>query len=233
MRESLIIAKKDLHTEFRTKQMINSMLIFAIIVVVIFNFAFSELLQDQSNATNNADGLVNYLAPGILWIAFIFTGMLGLSRSFISEKDRNCLEGIMLCPMSRNAIYLGKVISNLVLMFIVEIVTLFVFAIFFNYNLFDKILLLLPVFILGTFGFIIVGSLLSAISMSARNREVLLPLLLFPILIPVIISAVVATGIILQDGSFSEILDNLRLLGAYDIIFFVIGLLTFEYVVED
>jgi heme exporter protein B len=213
--------------------MINSMLIFSVIVIIIFYFAFSELLDDTENGISNTINLTDYIASGVLWIAFIFTGMLGLSRSFIAEKDKNCLEGLMLCPVSRNTIYLGKVISNLVLMFIVEIVTIFIFALFFNYDLADKIFLLIPILILGTIGFVVVGAQLSAISMNTRNREMLLPILLLPILIPVIISAVAATGKVMVGTSFGEISDSLTLLGAYDIIFFVIALLTFEYVIEE
>jgi heme exporter protein B len=213
--------------------MINSMLIFSMIVIIIFNFAFIELLADSENPIADNGEFIDYLAAGVLWITFIFTGMLGLSRSFIAEKDKNCLEGLMLCPVSRNTIYIGKLISNLILIFIIEIISLFIFSLFFNYDLFDKIGLLIPIFILGTSGFVIVGALLSAISMNTRNREVLLPLLLFPILIPVLISAVVATAQVLTGGTLNDIGDSLRLLGAYDIIFLVIALLTFEFVIEE
>jgi heme exporter protein B len=213
--------------------MINSMLIFALIVIIIFYFAFSVLVEDSGLTIENGGKFIDYLSAGILWIAFIFTGILGLSRSFIAEKDKNCLEGLMLCPVSRNTIYLGKVISNLVLIFLIEIVTILFFALFFNYDFNDKIFLLIPILILGTFGFVIVGALLSAISISTRNREVMLPLLLFPILIPVIISAVTATGDVMVGASLGDISDNLKLLGSYDLIFLVIGLMTFEYVIED
>lgn len=224
---------KDLYSEFKTKQMINSMLIFSIIVLIVFYFSFSELVEDPQFQLRANNQFKNYLSAGILWIAFIFTGMLGLSRSFIAEKDKNCLEGLMLCPSSRNSIYLGKVISNLVLIFFIEITTIIFFKIFFNYTFEDKILYLIPIFVLGTMGFIFVGALISAISMNTRGREMLLPLLLFPILLPVIISAVVATGKVMIGAPFSDIVDNIKLLASYDLIFFIIGILTFEYVVEE
>lgn len=229
----MIIAWKDLYTEFRTKQMLNSMLIFALIVIVIFNFAFSELLTTAETEFDDTDILMDYLAAGILWIAFIFTGMLGLSRSFVAEKDKNNLEGLMLCPTSRVSIYLGKLISNLVLIFLIEIATIIFFALFFNYDLSQKVLLLMPVLILGTVGFVIVGALLSAISMNTRNREVLLPVLLFPILIPIIISAVLSTGRILAGSDFADVRNFIQILIAFDVIYMVVALVTFEYIIEE
>ena len=187
LKESMILAKKDLHTEFRTKQMLNSMLIFAFIVIIIFYFGFSELLERNTLSSPNGNGFVEYLAPGILWITFIFTGMLGLSRSFAVEKDKNSLEGLMLCPVSRNTIYLGKVISNIILMFIIEIATIVVFYFFVSPEIGNRIAHIIPIIILGTLGFVIVGSLLSALSINTRNREMLLPLILFPIIMPIII----------------------------------------------
>ena len=213
--------------------MINSMLIFSLIVIIIFNFAFSELIENTEAEFSDTDLLMNYLAAGILWIAFIFTGMLGLSRSFVVEKDKNNLDGLMLCPTSRVSIYLGKVISNLVLIFFIEIATIIFFALFFNYDMSRKFLLMAPILFFGTVGFVIVGALLSAISMNTRNREVMLPLLLFPILIPIIISSVVSTGTILAGGSLQDIRGFLQLLIAFDIAYFVASLLTFEYVIEE
>jgi heme exporter protein B len=212
--------------------MINSMLIFSLIMIVIFYFAFSDIFEDSDSALLKNSKTMELLSAGILWIAFIFTGMLGLARSFISEKDKNCLEGLMLCPTSRNAIYLGKVISNLILIFLVEIATIVLFSLL-NYNLSEHVLLLIPIVILGTISFVIIGALLSAISMNTRTGEGLLPLILFPILIPVILSAVTATGDVFNGATLSEVSNNLVFLGAFAVIFFVIALLTFEYVIEE
>ena len=224
------IAKKDLKQEFRTKQMLNSMVIFALLVIVIFSFAFGNESSIFIKDINKK--VVDLLAPGMLWIAFTFAGMLGLSRSFAGEKEEGCLEGLKLCPVERAEIYNGKVISNAVLMFLMEITTIPIFVVLFNYDL-KNIPGLTLVIILGTFGFIFVGTLLSALTVNTRTREILLPVILFPVLIPVILSAVTATGTLLSSGDITEISGELQILAIYDIIFFVVAQLVFEYTIED
>ncbi len=226
----LEIAFKDLRAEFRTKQMLNSMMIFALLVIVIFNYAFGNEATLEVKVLNRK--VVDLLAPGMLWIAFTFAGMLGLSRSFSSEKEEGCLEGLKLCPVDRSEIYNGKVISNAVLMFLMEITTIPVFIVLFSYDI-KNIPGLLVVVVLGTFGFIFVGTLLSALTVNTRTRELLLPVILFPVLIPVILSAVTATGTMLASGDFSEISGELQILAIYDIIFFIVAQLVFEYTIED
>ncbi|MDO8726810.1 MAG: heme exporter protein CcmB [Candidatus Methanoperedens sp.] len=226
----LEIAKKDLLQEFRTKQMLNSMVIFSFLVMVIFSFAFGNESMIFIKDINKK--VVDLLAPGMLWIAFTFAGMLGLSRSFAGEKEEGCLEGLKLCPVDRAEIYNGKVISNAVLMFLMEITTIPIFVVLFNYEL-KNIPGLALVIILGTLGFIFVGTLLSALTVNTRTREILLPVILFPVLIPVILSAVTATGILLTTGDISEISGELQILAVYDIIFFIVAQLVFEYTIED
>src|SRR5574340_1110238 len=145
------IASKDLRAEFRTKQMLNSMMIFALLVIVIFSFAFGNEAPIFVQGINKK--IVDLLAPGMLWIAFTFAGMLGLSRSFAGEKEEGCLEGLKLCPVDRAEIYNGKVLSNMVLMLLMEIITLPVFVILFSYDI-KNITGLVLVIILGTLGFI-------------------------------------------------------------------------------
>ncbi len=226
----LEIAIKDLKAEFRTKQMLNSMMIFALLVIVIFSYAFGNEATLEVKVLNTK--VVDLLAPGMLWIAFTFAGMLGLSRSFAGEKEEGCLEGLKLCPVDRSEIYNGKVVSNAVLMFLMEITTIPVFIVLFSYDI-KNIPGLLVVVVLGTFGFIFVGTLLSALTVNTRTREILLPVILFPVLLPVIISAVNATGKMLAEGSISEITSELVLLAVYDVIFFIIAQLVFEYTIED
>ncbi len=226
----LEIARKDLKAEFRTKQMLNSMMIFALLVIVIFSFAFGNEASITIPALNKK--ITDLLAPGMLWIAFTFAGMLGLSRSFAGEKEEGCLEGLKLCPVDRSEIYNGKVVSNAVLMFLMEITTVPVFVMLFNYDI-KNIPGLALVAILGTFGFIFVGTLLSALTVNTRTREILLPVVLFPVLIPVILSAVTATGIMLASGEISDIAGELQILAVYDIIFFIVAQLVFEYTIED
>lgn len=226
----LEIAGKDLRAEFRTKQMLNSMMIFALLVIVIFSFAFGNEASIFVQGINKK--VVDLLAPGILWIAFTFAGMLGLSRSFASEKEEGCLEGLKLCPVDRSDIYNGKVLSNAVLMFLMEIITIPVFAVLFSYDI-KNITGMLLVVVLGTFGFIFVGTLLSALAVNTRTREILLPVILFPVLLPVILSAVTATGTMLASGEISDIAGELQILAVYDIIFFIVAQLVFEYTIED
>lgn len=219
MKRCLNIAWKDLRAEFRTKQMLNSMLLFSLLIVTIFSFAFGPYPER-----------IERLAPGVLWVAFTFAGMLGLSRSFASEKEQGCLDGLKLCPVDRSAIYIGKVISNLILMFIMEAVTIPVFIVLFDYsipNLWEVCIIIL----LGTLGFVFVGTLLSALTVNTRTREILLPVILFPVLVPVIVSAVSATTKVLS--GMPNILAELRILGTYDAIFFIVALLIFEYTIED
>jgi len=226
----LEIAKKDLKAEFRTKQMLNSMMIFALLVIVIFSFAFGNEASIFIPALGRK--ITDLLAPGMLWIAFTFAGMLGLSRSFAGEKEEGCLEGLKLCPVDRSEIYNGKVVSNAVLMFLMEITTIPIFVVLFNYDI-KNLMGLVLVVILGTFGFIFVGTLLSALTVNTRTREILLPVILFPVLIPVILSAVTATKIMLSSGGISEIAGELQILAVYDIIFFILAQLVFEYTIED
>ncbi|VVB51402.1 CcmB protein [uncultured archaeon] len=226
----LEIAKKDLKAEFRTKQMLNSMVIFALLVIVIFSFAFGN--EATIFVSNLNKKIVDLLAPGMLWIAFTFAGMLGLSRSFAGEKEEGCLEGLKLCPADRSAIYNGKVLSNAVLMFLMEMATLPIFVVLFSYDI-KNIPGLIVVIILGTLGFIFVGTLLSALTVNTRTREILLPVILFPVLIPVILSAVTASGTMLANGDFSDVAGEMQILVVYDIIFFVVAQMVFEYTIED
>jgi len=226
----LEIARKDLKAEFRTKQMLNSMMIFALLVIVIFSFAFGNEASITIPVLNRK--ITDLLAPGMLWIAFTFAGMLGLSRSFAGEKEEGCLEGLKLCPVDRSEIYNGKVVSNAVLMFLMEITTVPVFIVLFSYDI-KNIPGLALVAILGTFGFIFVGTLLSALTVNTRTREILLPVVLFPVLIPVILSAVTATGVMLASGEISDIAGELQILAVYDIVFFIVAQLVFEYTIED
>ncbi|MDI6888727.1 MAG: heme exporter protein CcmB [Methanocellales archaeon] len=219
MRRCLNIAWKDLRAEFRTKQMLNSMLLFSFLIVAIFGFAFGPYPER-----------IERLAPGVLWVAFTFAGMLGLSRSFASEKEQGCLDGLKLCPVDRSAIYIGKAISNLILMFIMEGVTIPVFIVLFDYSI-PNLGEIGFVVLLGTAGFVFVGTLLSALTVNTRTREILLPVILFPVLVPVIVSAVSATTKVLS--GVLNILDELRILGTYDAIFFIVALLIFEYTIEE
>jgi heme exporter protein B len=222
LRKVLAIVWKDVVAELRTKEMFSAMFVFAVLVIVVFNFAFDLRVSGER---------VREVAPGALWVAFSFAGILGLNRAFVMEKDRGCLEGLLLAPVDHTAVYFGKMISTALFMLVVEALMLPVFTAFFGVNLFDLRLIL--VIILGTVGFAGVGTLLSAMTAQTRSREVLLPILLLPVAAPVLIAAVKATAGILDGLTMSEIAIWLQLLVAFDIIFPAVAFMTFDYVVKE
>lgn len=211
---------KDLAAELRSRELLSAMLVFALLVILIFNFALELDPKTRGNLT-----------AGVLWVTFAFAGTLGLNRSMALEKDRGCMDGLLLAPVDRSAIYFGKAIGNLIFMFIVEAIVLPVYSVLYNTNLFNPGLLL--VIFLGSVGYVAVGTLLASMAVQTRTRDVLLPILLFPVVIPVMIAAVKASTGFLQSADFSEILPWLNLLVAYDIIFTAAAFMVFDYVVEE
>jgi heme exporter protein B len=214
------IVKKDVISEFRTKEILATMLIFVLLALVIFNFAFDLRLENARQ-----------VAPGVLWVAFVFAGILGLNRSFVLETDKGCLEGLMMTPADYSTIYFGKVIGNILFMFVVEAIGLPVFTVLFNVMLLraDVILIVL----LGTVGFAGVGTLFSAMSANTRARAVLLPILVFPGVLPAIVAAVKATAGVLDGGTLGSVGNWVALLAGFDIIFLAIAFMTFDFVVES
>jgi heme exporter protein B len=218
----LAIVWKDIVAELRTKEMFSAMFVFSVLVIVIFNFAFDLRVSGER---------VREVAPGALWVAFAFSGILGLNRAFVMEKDRGCLEGLLLAPVDHTAIYFGKMLSTILFMLIVEAFMLPVFTAFFGVNLFD--LRLMMVIVLGTVGFAGVGTILSAMTAQTRAREVLLPILLLPVAAPVLIAAVKATSGILDGLTMVEIARWLQLLVAFAVIFPAAAFMTFDFVVKE
>lgn len=214
------IVWKDLAAELRSRELISSMLVFALLVILVFNFALE--LDAKARATVTA---------GVLWVTFSFAGTLGLNRSMASEKDRNCLDGLLLAPVDRSAIYFGKAIGNLVFMFIVEAIVLPVYSVLYNVNLLQPGLLL--VILLGSIGYVAVGTLLSSMAVQTRTRDMLLPILLFPLVMPVIIAAVKASSGILQVLTPDQVRPWINLLIVYDLVFIAIAFMLFDYVVEE
>lgn len=220
-RQAWHIFWKDLLLEWRSKQTISSMLIFAIMVVVVFAFAFQPTKE-----------LTQAVFPGMIWIAFTFAGILGLNRAFVSERQQDCLMGLMLAPLDRTAIYFGKVLGTIFLMGVTELVALPLFFVFFDYRLQGSVGLLVLVILLGTLGFATVGTFLAAVAANARTSEILLPLILFPILVPILIASVKATGLVLVGIGGDDLVIWLRLLAVYDLVFLVVPFLLFDYVLE-
>lgn len=216
------LAIKDLTVEVRSKERIYSMMVFSLLVMVIFNFAFDPGAE-----------YVREVAPGILWVALIFSATLGLNKTFAAEKDQDCLQGLMLSPMDRTGIYFGKVISNVLFSLIISLLTLPFFAVFFNISLSAVLPQLVLVISLTIIGFVSVGTLFSAISVSVKGGDMMLPLLLFPVEVPVIIAAVKATGMILDGAPMMDYSMWLKVLTLFDIIFVMVAFVTFDYLVEE
>lgn len=214
------VAWKDLAAEFRSRELFSAMLVFSLLVILIFNFALELDIKTRQSVT-----------AGVLWVTFAFAGTLGLSRSMTIEKDQGSLDGLLLAPVDRSAIYFGKVISNLAFMLIVEVIVLPVYSVLYNVNLFRPGLLL--VLLLGSVGYIVVGTLLAAMAVQSRTRDVLLPILLFPVVIPVLIAAVKASGGFLTGDTLTNIRPWLNLLIVYDVVFAAIAFMVFDYVVEE
>jgi len=211
---------KDMLTEFRTREIIISVLVFALLVLVIFSFAFGT----------GAD-MTEMVAPGILWVALTFGGVIGLSRTFAVEKENSRLEGLMLCPVDRAIIYWGKLAGSFTFMLAVAVVVTPVFLALFNLPVFLPRLAL--VIVLALIGFAAVGTLFSALAVNTRARDIMLPILFLPVVVPVIVSAVKATAPILAGAPWGDMLTWLQIMVAFDIIYLVAATLVFEFVVEE
>jgi len=214
------IAWKDLAAEYRSRELLSAMLVFAILVILIFNFALELDIKTRNSVT-----------AGVLWATFAFAGTLGLNRSMAVEKDRGCLDGLLLAPVDRSAIYFGKAVSNLAFMLVVEAIVLPIYSFLYNINLFQPGLIL--VIALGSIGYVAVGTLLASMAVQARTRDVLLPILLFPVVIPILIAAVKASSGYLTGDDLGAILPWINLLVGYDVIFVALAFMIFDYVVEE
>lgn len=216
------VFRKDLLIELRTKDSLNAMLFFGIVVLVVFHFALADI-----------DGSMRSMVPGVLWAAFAFSGTLGLNRIFAVEKENNCLQGLLMIPVDRGVIYLGKMLAVTLFMLLAECI-IFVFClVFFNLTVWNEIPWLALIFFVGTLGFASAGTLLSAISINTRMRETLLPLILFPVVLPILVNAVEATDVVLNRASDAGLKLPLTIMSVFTIIFATISYVLFEYVLED
>jgi heme exporter protein B len=216
------IFQKDLLSEWRGKEMISSMLVFGLLVIVVFSFPFEPDTEETAR-----------LMPGLLWIAMGFAAVLGLNRSFSGELRLGALQGLLLAPMDRSAIYLGKLLGNLTFMLLADGILLLCFAVLYNFSVLPILGRLLLVVFLGTAGFAIVGTLFSAIALNTRMSEVLLPILQLPITVPLMIAAIEATAALSRPAEIGSYAGWLQMLIAFDIIFFVLCLWLFEFVIEE
>lgn len=214
------VARKDVLLELRNKEIVLSVLVFSLLVLVIFNFAV-ELTPANVNA----------VGPGVLWVGITFAAVLGLNRSFIIEKDNLALDGLLLTPVSRDALLLGKALGNFLFILAAQVMILPSFTALFNVNVLKPEVGVIAV--LTTLGLSTVGTVFSAVAVNTRAREVLLPLLFLPLVAPLLIAAVEATIEITGGGSWNAASQWLQVLGAFDVVFVVGSLLTFQFILED
>lgn len=217
-----LIARKDLAIEFRTRTAFMAAIIFALLAVVIFYFAW------DATAVSAVD-----LAPGVLWVIFTFAGLLGLQRSFGVEQADRAIDGLLAAPIDRESIFLGKAIANLLFVCGVQLLAIPAIALFYNLPLSGIILPLGGIAILAAFGLVMIGTLFSAMAVNTRLAELLLPMLSLPFFVPIVLPAAQATAKLLSGRPVSEAMPWLQLLIAFDIVFFVACTLAFPYTVED
>lgn len=218
-RQTAAIAGKDLLSELRNKEVMNAALSFTLVVLLLFSFAFE-----------NSDVDARQIAGGLLWIVYLFAGILILNRSFARESANDCIDALVTAPISSGAIFLGKVVANSLLLLLLELISLPVFSVFYNVHWarsFDSLLL---IFVLGTWALTVVGTIFSAVTINNRLRELMLPLLVFPITVPALMACVQLTGVVLNGDPIGDSIVWVKLLIAFNIIFTLLGSVLIEVV---
>jgi heme exporter protein B len=214
------IVWKDLQAEARSKELLGAMLIFSLLSILTFNFALE--LDRAARASS---------AAGVLWVTLIFAGSLGLGRALAREKDQGCLDGLLLAPVDRSAIYFGKMLGNFIFMGLISLVLVPLFGVLFNIWLLRP--LILAALVLGTLGYAGVGTLISSMAVYTRGREVMLPILLLPIALSILIPAVRATRGLLEGRAWVDLAVWFQLLGVADAVYIALAYMLFDYVVEE
>ena len=216
------ILKKDFLSELRTLESVATTIVLALIILVICGFAFGPIFGD-----------LDKVAAGIIWIAITFSGTLGLSRMFGTERENGCLLGLVMSPANKGAVYLAKVVSVLGLLLAVEVIVLPVFAVLFDYPVFRSFWATALCFLLGSLGFAAVGTLMATVSSGAKRQEMLLSIILFSLMVPVLISAVRSTGQLMAGAGLAEVANWVRMLVVYDMVFLVAGFVMYDFVIEE
>jgi len=221
-RRAWVVVWKDLLVERRSKETLNALFFFSLLLLFVFQFALGPD-RERLAAT----------LPGLLWLGFILAGLLGLGRTFVVERENDCWEGLLLAPGDKSAIYVGKLAGNLLLMLVVEAMLLALFVIFFNLEIAAALPGLALVVLLGTVGFAAVGTLFAAMTAQVRARELLFPVLLLPVQVPVLLATVKATEAVLLGEPLGAVAHWLKLLAAADVIYVAAGVLTFDFLLES
>ena len=222
LRLILVIAEKDLRLELRSRTSLLSAAVFAALVLLVFNFA-----RDPT-AVATVD-----LAPSVLWVTVAFASVVAMNRAFTVERENAAFDGLLLAPVSREALYLGKYLANVVFVLVVEAIALPLFVLFFNVDLWHALPGLLLTLLLATAGFVAVGTLFSAMVARTRFAELMLPILLLPFMVPPLILAVKTTVPLFAGRPLSEVMDGLRFLAVYDVAFITLAVLLFPAVVNE
>lgn len=220
-RRTWAIVWKDVLVERRSKETVNAVLFFSVLLLFVFEFTIGA----------DRDRLAAVL-PGLLWLAVLLAGLLGLGRGFVLERDNDCWEALLLTPGDKGAIYVGKLIGNLLLMALVEVVVVALFSLFMNVDIGRALPGLVVILALGTIGIAAVGTLFGAMTSHVRARELLFPVLLLPVLVPVLLATVKSTEALLLGEPLGAVAHWVKLLAAADVIYVVAGLLTFDAVLE-
>ena len=221
LHHTYLLLWKDCLLEARRRESLLTMFFFGTLLLFVFHFSF-DLTPER----------VIEMAPALLWLAFLFTGTLGLAQLFEGERSNHCLDALLLSPMDRGALFLAKTGFNVMLMVLVEIFVIPLFWILFNLSSWNLLPTLFIVAFLGTIGFCVLGTILSAVTLKAHARELLLPLVLFPLMIPVILATIRCMENVLRAGEVGDALPWLRLLIGFDVMFLTVGVLIFDWVVD-
>ena len=216
------ILRKDLVLEIRSRERIGAMCAFAVLTGVLFNFSIDTTMVRP-----------NEVATGLIWMTLIFGGLLGVGRTFHLESQDGALQGILMSPAPKDAIFIGKLIANFVLLYVVSLLVLGVFGLFFGIELGRNLSWVVFVLGIGSLGFVAVGTLFAAVAEGTHLRETLLPVLVFPLMVPMVIYGVGAMMPLLSGRPFTEVEGNVRMLGAFALAAVAAGAVLFRYVVED
>lgn len=220
LRKVWAVAAKDIRAELRAKESFSAMAAFGLLAVIIFGLAFDLRVPDAE-----------MVAPGVIWVVIFFTGVLGLNRSFGAEIDRGSLSALLLAPVDRSAIYFGKVLAHLVFLLATEAIILPTIFVIFDVNILRPWILVGV--LLGTFGYVGVGTLFGALTASTRARESMLPILLLPVMAPVFVAGVGLTANVLDGRAFADFQRWLLVLAVYDLVFVTIAFLVFDLIWEE
>jgi heme exporter protein B len=212
---------KDLRVEWRSRETLASMCVFALLIVFLFNFAFESAREETLR-----------LLPGLLWIAFAFAGILGFNRSFAAERENACLEGMILAPIDPSAIFLGKMFANLLFLTVTEALVVFAAALWYNFSFLPSLGRFALIVFFGTVGYVALGTIFGAIAANTRMREVMLPILQFPIAFWILILGTDATSDVLRGNTAAFAAGAARVAGV-SLVFAVVSFLLFEYVLEE